>query len=55
MSRTLELTLTRWLELYPDPMGFYEQDQDRLAEADGIRGTLVAHCCKTGTSLGRRP
>lgn len=40
--RPLELMLTCWLELYPELMGDHEQDQDRLAEADRVRGTIVA-------------
>lgn len=40
--RPLELMLTRWPELYPELMGASEQDQDRLAEADRIRGMFVA-------------
>lgn len=40
--RPLELMLVKRPELYPDLMGASEQDQDRLAEADRIRGLFVA-------------
>ena len=42
MRRPIEPMLARWPELYPELMGAYEQDQDRLAEADRVRGLFVA-------------
>ena len=39
--RPLELMLTRWLELYPELMGIYEDDPDHRAEARRIRGLFV--------------
>ena len=41
MTRPPDSMQARWLDLYPEIMGAYEQDKGRLDEADRIRGLLV--------------